>query len=173
MSNQITMTGLNGSGTFHDVVTIKRYRHLRTLACRQAAWRTVLPIRSDSPRRVRQISQGLLHFYRYSANCIEATSVTLGELATNAVVHSPSWNAEGRPGVVARPIIVTWHFLIASVFIEVEDFNPHKPIWRVSASDEEGESGRGLLMVVSESSECGSFRRYAGGNVVWCVINDG
>jgi len=93
----------------------------------------------------------------------QAATVELivSELVTNAVRAS-----EGLvPGV---PAVQLWLWSDRSrVVIEVWDGSDRMPVRQDPGP--ESDSGRGLLLVDSLSTECGSYRR-SGGKIVWCVV---
>ena len=95
------------------------------------------------------------------ADLAETVELVVSELVTNAIRAS-----EGlTPGV---PAVRLW---LSSdrdrVLVQVWDGNHEMPVRQ--DPDQDAESGRGLMIVDSLSTDCGSYQR-SGGKVVWSVV---
>jgi two-component sensor histidine kinase len=90
-----------------------------------------------------------------NADTLDAVSVVLSEIVTNAVSHGKG------------PIRVTIDVDETHVLLEVHDRSATIP--QRGTVDPRAESGRGLLIVDSIAEEWG-VRTAPGGKTVWCVL---
>ena len=96
----------------------------------------------------------------------DTAELLASELVTNAVQASKRLRIRADLAIV--PVVQIW--IVSdhrSMVIHVWDGNDEMPVRRNAGIDEE--SGRGLMLVESLSSECGAYRT-ANGKVVWVMI---
>jgi len=103
------------------------------------------------------------------ADLSETAALVISELATNAV------QASGEPASMPYAGLPVIHFRLLAderrVVIEVWDENPHTPVPRQTAPDEE--HGRGLMLVEALCQRWGTEAVPGwGGKVVWAEISD-
>jgi anti-sigma regulatory factor (Ser/Thr protein kinase) len=97
----------------------------------------------------------------------DTAELLASELMTNAVQASERLRMRADLAVV--PVVRLWLVSdTSSLVIHVWDGNDEMPVRRNAAIDEE--SGRGLMLVESLSSDWGAYRK-ADGKVVWVQIN--
>jgi len=100
------------------------------------------------------------------AELADTAELLASELVTNAVQASARLTLGA--GVATIPVVLLWVACDrASLFIGVWDASDELPVRRDAAADED--SGRGLMLVETLSTEYGAYRR-AEGKVVWCQI---
>lgn len=92
---------------------------------------------------------------------VDAASLLIAELTANAALHGRVRGRDARLGLTLGA---------ASLLIEVTDARGDRLPGRPPATDADGESGRGLLLVESLADDWGTRPHHPGGKTVWATI---
>ena len=114
----------------------------------------------SSPRTARVVARSLLIEWGL-ADLADAVELVVSELVTNAVQVSACFE-------VPSPVQFRMSAVQSKVLIEVWDCDPRQPIVRQPIDFEE--SGRGLLLVATLSTEWG-WTEFNRGKIVWAEID--
>lgn len=115
-------------------------------------------------RRGRRYASLVLTDWGIDVRTVDVALLIVSELLTNAVRHARPQAGRGRDFHVLLLRLAEKHLTVA-----VQDFDPHPPVLRHAALDDEG--GRGLMLVQRQSQAWGhSPCRSGPGKVVWARL---
>jgi anti-sigma regulatory factor (Ser/Thr protein kinase) len=101
------------------------------------------------------------------ARLADTAELLASEIATNAI--QASQRLEASEDLATVPVVRLWLTSDGtSMVIHIWDASDEMPIRQTTAPDEEG--GRGLMLVDALAKDWGSYRKAAGGKVVWAMI---
>ena len=138
----------------------------------------VLPVAAGWARR-RGVD--VLRAWDLEADTVETVSLLISELVTNALLHGvPEAATAETPARCTRcgaQICVNLKEEPGAIVVEVFDPGTAPPRQTADVLDSElsddGECGRGLMIVTNLSEEQGYYLTPDGGKVVWCVVKAG
>ncbi len=120
------------------------------------AYRLPLPPHRIASRQAHTVLKWALGDWQVGGDAVDSVRVVLGELVTNALIHSTD------------VFTLALHLADDLIVIEVQDGNDAAP--EVESPDELAINGRGMLLVNALSKEWGVRPEKDGGKTVWAKV---